>query len=65
MDGLSEEDVIEEEKAFETELVLNGMYDVYSSVTPLKVQYKDGNTLVHVFTIRGNNYMFNLRKKDL
>ena len=65
MDGLSEEEVIEEEKAFETELVLNGMYDVYSPVTPLKVQYKDGNTLVRVLTIRGNNYMFNLRKKDL
>ena len=65
MDGLSEEDVIEEERAFETELLLNGMYDVYSPVTPLKVQYKDENTLVRVLTIRGNNYMFNLRKKDL
>ena len=42
MDGLSEEDVIEEERAIETELVLNGMYDVYSPVTPLKVQYEDG-----------------------
>jgi lyase catalytic len=65
MDGLSEEDVIEEERAFETELVLNGMYDVYSPVTPLKVQYKDGNTFVRVSTIRGNNYMFNIRKKSL
>lgn len=65
MGGLSEEDVIEEERAFETELVLNGMYDVYGSVTPLKVKYEDGNTLVRVLTIRGNNYMFNLRKKSL
>lgn len=64
MGDLSEEDVVDEEKAFETELVLNGMYDVYSPVTPLKVQYKDGNTLVRVSTIRGNNYMFNLRKKN-
>ncbi|MFR2069588.1 MAG: chondroitinase family polysaccharide lyase [Bacteroides nordii] len=65
MGDLSEEDVIDEEKAFETELILNGMYDVYSPVTPLKVQYKDGNTFVRVSTIRGNNYMFNLRKKNL
>lgn len=63
MDGLTEEEVIQQEQPFETEFILNGNYLVDSPITPLKVSYKDGNTIVRVTTIRGNNYMFNLQKE--
>lgn len=64
MDGLTESEVVQEEQPFETEFILNGNYQVDSPVTPVKVLYENGNTTVRVTTIRGNNYMFNLQKKD-
>jgi len=60
---LSEEEVIQEEKPFETRLVLSGEYSVENSDVKAKVDYKEGNTIINISTIRGENYRFNLQKK--
>lgn len=63
MGMLSEEEVIQPEKSFSTEITFKGKYDVGSSITPVNVRYVSGYTIIAVSTIRGENYSFHLLKK--
>ena len=63
MGMLSEEEVIQPEKSFSTEITVKGKYDVGSSITPVNVRYVSGYTIIAISTIRGENYSFHLLKK--
>ena len=55
---LTEEDVVQEEKAFNTQLTINGIYNVKCLQKSIKVSHdKEKNkTYVTISTIRGENY---------
>jgi chondroitin-sulfate-ABC endolyase/exolyase len=63
MDQLTEEDVLQEERPFSTEFILLGTHAVEGKKGEVSVRYEEGNTIVDISTIRGENYSFTIRKK--
>lgn len=61
---LSEADVIDEEKPFDTVLTLNGLYDVTCEQKEVSVSRdrEKRETYIKISTIRGENYRLQLRK---
>lgn len=55
---LTEEDVVQEEKAFDTQLTLKGIYSVLCPQTSTHISYNDekNETCITLSTIRGENY---------
>lgn len=63
MDLLTEEDVLQTEKPFNTTLTIKGKYNVDCADSLVNVRYTDDCTLVEISTIRGKNYTLNLSGK--
>ena len=65
MGELTEKDVIEEEKPFNTSLTLNGIYTVKCAQHPVIVDldFLKNETTITLRTIRGENYRFQLQKQ--
>lgn len=63
---LTEEDVIQQEKAFDTQITINGLYKVECPQKSIEVsQDKEKNkTYVTISTIRGENYTLLLRQTN-
>ena len=61
---LSETDVIDVEKPFDTVLTISGIYDVTCGQKEVSVSHdrKKGETYIKLSTIRGENYRLQLRK---
>lgn len=59
---LTEEDVVQEEKAFDTQLTLKGIYSVLCPQTSTQLSYNDekNETRITISTIRGENYTLQL-----
>ena len=62
MNNLSEIDVAEEEKPFETTLTLDGEFDVIMG-DALRVDKRNGKTLVTLTTMKARNYTLQLKKQ--
>ena len=64
---LTEEDVVQEEKAFNTQLTINGIYNVKCLQKSIKVSHdKEKNkTYVTISTIRGENYTLLLHQTNI
>ena len=64
---LTEEDVVQEEKAFNTQLTINGIYNVKCLQKSIKVSHdKEKNkTYVTISTIRGKNYTLLLHQTNI
>lgn len=60
MDKLSEKDVIDVEKPFETQIILKGIYTLKGDNKDIKVEYKGSTTILTLSTIRGENYQIDL-----
>ena len=56
---LTEEDVIQEEKPFDTQITLNGIYEVSCPQKSVKVTH---DAYVVISTIRGENYNLSIKK---
>lgn len=61
---LTEEDVIQEEKPFDTQITLNGIYEVSCPQKSVKVTHdaQKNETYVVISTIRGENYHLSIKK---
>lgn len=61
---LIEEDVIQEEKPFDTQITLNGIYEVSCPQKSVKVTHdaQKNETYVVISTIRGENYHLSIKK---
>lgn len=63
MGMLSEEEVVQQEQSFATQLTIKGNYKVEGAKNLLNVKYVDNSTVITISTIRGENYILNLIKK--
>lgn len=64
---LTEEDVIQEEKAFDTQITINGLYNVKCPQKSIKVSQdkEKDKTYVTISTIRGENYTLLLHQTNI
>lgn len=62
---LTEDDVIQEEKPFDTKIVLNGIFNIECSQKKVDVSYNKqrNETYITISTIRGENYNLILKKQ--
>lgn len=63
MGMLSEEEVMQQEQPFATQLTVKGNYKVEDNKNLLNVKHIDNCTVITLSTIRGENYTLNLIKK--
>lgn len=63
---LTEEDVIQQEKPYDTRLTINGLYNVKSPQKPVEVSLdrEKDKTYITISTIRGENYTLLLQQAD-
>lgn len=63
---LTEEDVIQQEKPYDTQLTINGLYNVECPQKTIKVSLdkEKDKTYITISTIRGENYTFLLHQTD-
>ena len=63
---LTEEDVIQQEKPYDTRLTINGLYNVKSPQKPVEVSFdrEKDKTYITISTIRGENYTLLLQQAD-
>lgn len=62
MNDLTDEEVAEDAKPFETTLTLDGDFDVLAGECPVKVEKAQGKTLITITTEKARNYTLQLRK---
>ena len=62
MNDLTDEEVAEDAKPFETTLTLAGEYDVISADHPVKVEKVMGKTMITITTEKARNYTLQLKK---
>ena len=62
MNDLTDEEVAEDAKPFETTLTLDGEFDVLAGDCPVKVEKGQGKTLITIATEKARNYTLQLRK---
>lgn len=62
---LTEDDVIQEEKPFDTKIVLNGIFNIECIQKKVDVSYnrQRNETYITISTIRGENYNLILKKQ--
>ena len=63
MNDLSDKEVIEEEKPFETSLVLDGDFEVISDNGDIKAVKDNGKTILTLTTVKARNYTMELKKQ--
>ena len=63
---LTEEDVIQQEKPYDTQLTINGLYNVECPQKTIKVSLdkEKDKTYITISTIRGENYTLLLHQAD-
>ena len=61
MNDLTDEEVAEDAKPFETTLTLDGEFDVLAGDCPVKVEKAQGKTLITIATEKARNYTLQLR----
>ena len=62
MNHLSPEEVAEEEKPFETVLLLDGRFEIVGMSSGVSAQIEDGKTRIALTTVRARNYVIELKE---
>lgn len=63
MNDLTEKEVVEEEKAFDTVLILDGEFVLVCDAPGVSVEASDGKTKVSLTTVRARNYTMELKQR--
>ena len=61
MNNLTLEMVATDAKPFDTELILDGKFDLVSGPKDVVLEYQDGMTKVKLTTIHARNYKINIK----